>query len=489
MQKATSLATRALLAVLLTIGFYGLALAIVAALLFVVYAEFEYAHRINLRLTAFCLIGAGTILWSILPRPDRFTAPGPQLQAVQHPRLFETISDIARRVNQKMPAEIYLVPDVNAFVAERGGLMGIGSRRVMGIGLPLLQTFTVPQLRAVIAHEFGHFYGGDTKLGPWVYKTRGAIGRTIQGLGRSWLQAPFRWYGLLFLRITHAVSRRQEFVADQLAVQTVGSRHLVNGLRAIHSVAPAYDAFWRNEYAPMLEAGYRASLVEGFAQFIREPSIVQAMQKTVEQELESSQTDPYDTHPSLKERIMAAEALAPGPDGDDGMSALDLLTNVAELERDLFVRIFGEQKVKSLNMLDWHQVGAQVWLPHWEKTAGKYADSIKGVTPASLPTFLRSPEPLAKQLQASAQQPLALADVGRGVVGITAMALCVTLVRRGWQLDSLPGAPVSVSHAGHVFRPFDEIGELASGSSLAEETWQQRCAQAGIANLDLGNLS
>ena len=36
-----------------------------------------------------------------------------------------------------MTKEVYLVPDVNACVANRCGVMGIGSRRVMGIGIPL----------------------------------------------------------------------------------------------------------------------------------------------------------------------------------------------------------------------------------------------------------------------------------------------------------------------------------------------------------------
>ena len=76
----------------------------------------------------------------------------------------------------------------------------------MGLGLPLMQGLTVSQLRAVLAHEFGHFHGGDTKLGPWVYKTRGAIGRTLMGLSghSAFLQKPFEWYGLGFLRLAHA---------------------------------------------------------------------------------------------------------------------------------------------------------------------------------------------------------------------------------------------------------------------------------------------
>jgi Zn-dependent protease with chaperone function len=91
-----------------------------------------------------------------------------------------------------MPAEVYLVPDVNAWVMQRGGLMDFGSRRVMGLGLPLMRILTCSQLRAMLAHEFGHYHGGDTKIGPWIYKTRGAIVRTVNSLGSgSWLQKPF----------------------------------------------------------------------------------------------------------------------------------------------------------------------------------------------------------------------------------------------------------------------------------------------------------
>jgi heat shock protein HtpX len=62
--------------------------------------------------------------------------------------------------------------------------MGVGSRRVMGIGLPLLQLLSVSQFEAVLAHEFGHFHGGDTHIGPWIYRTRAGIGRTLSTLQR-----------------------------------------------------------------------------------------------------------------------------------------------------------------------------------------------------------------------------------------------------------------------------------------------------------------
>ena len=74
------------------------------------------------------------ILFAIVPRPDRFTAPGPQLTSSTAPQLFAMIDDVASATSQPRPTEVYLLNEVNAFVTQRGGTMGIGSRRVMGWG-------------------------------------------------------------------------------------------------------------------------------------------------------------------------------------------------------------------------------------------------------------------------------------------------------------------------------------------------------------------
>ena len=158
MKSSGSLAGRALLAVGLMIGFYGLAIGLAGVLLFLPYAELVYAHRLHLNIAIFSLVGAGTILWSIVPRWDRFEAPGPLLEPTRHPKLFAEIEGVARATGQAMPAEVFLVGDVNAWVAQRGGVMGLSSQRVMGLGLPLLQVLSVSELRAVLAHEFGHAY-------------------------------------------------------------------------------------------------------------------------------------------------------------------------------------------------------------------------------------------------------------------------------------------------------------------------------------------
>ena len=212
-----SLTTRALLAVGLLVGFYLLALGLAAVLLYIPYAEWEYANRLHTNVLIFCCGGALAILWAIIPRLDKFPAPGPRLDARDQPRLLQTIDAIAALTGQPAPAEVYLVSDVNAWVADRGGAMGFGARRVMGLGLPLLQTLSIAELRAVLAHEFGHFFAGDTRLGPWIYRTRSAIARTLENLHGSLLQQPFIAYAKLFLRVSQAVSRKQEYAADALA--------------------------------------------------------------------------------------------------------------------------------------------------------------------------------------------------------------------------------------------------------------------------------
>src|SRR5262245_38944853 len=92
---ARSLAARATLAVVLMIGFYLLALAVAAVLVFLPYAEMRWGHRIHFQLAFFCIAGAGIVLWSAIPKRDKFTAPGPLLERSAQPRLFELIDKVA----------------------------------------------------------------------------------------------------------------------------------------------------------------------------------------------------------------------------------------------------------------------------------------------------------------------------------------------------------------------------------------------------------
>jgi Zn-dependent protease with chaperone function len=461
---------RVALALLLTIGFYGLALGIVAGLLAIAWLLWVNGQHVN-RLTAFCVIGAGVILWSIIPRPERFRPPGPALEAASNPRLFNELNDVATRAGEPMPHEVYLVPEVNAGVRERGGFMGFRGRRVMLLGLPLLQVLTVSEMRAVLAHEFGHYHGGDTRLAPWIYKTREAIIRTVRELSgsSSLLHLPFVWYGQMFLRVTQAISRRQEFAADALAARTVGARPLGSGLRNIFGAALAYNGYWRDEVVPVLSAGFLPPLADGFEQFLHEPRVAEAVTKATQEELTTPRIDPYDSHPSLPDRIKALEGLPPGPESLSESSALSLLENASGAETPLAASLL-EPGAPALRPVSWPDVGIEVYVPSWEARVRREAQLLAGKTVADIPGLM---PPTNGQDDARRERFVTLGA-----------ALAVALVGSGWTLESLPGAPVVLHRGADSVEPFGVVEELLKGR-LTGQAWQERAAALGIANLRL----
>lgn len=481
-RRSDSLAWRALLAVALMIGFYVLALGISAALLYIPYAEWKYTHHINLKVIALCVGGAGAILLSIVPRADRFAPPGPQLAADEQPRLFGALRGVAEATGQAMPAEVYLIPDANAWVSQRGGVMGFHSRRVMGLGLPLLRALTVPQFSAVIAHEFGHFHAGDTRLGPWIYKTRGAIGRTLQGLAdNSFLQKPFEWYGSTFLRVTQAISRRQELAADALAAEIVGARPLGEGLRAVHGVALAYDAYWRTELLPVVQSGFLPPIADGFHAFLSAPAVAASLERATAAHAEESVADPYDSHPALRDRLAALADLPTAAPPTDAMPAIGLLDDVAGLERQLLGALGAN--VGALDTLSWADVEAKVWIPAWRRVTEANAEALRGVTAAGIADIAGDLSSFVAKLS-SAPQSTAPEHLEAAANQALGAALASALQASGWSIHAGLGEPASATRNGSRILPFNILPELSTGA-LSADVWRQVCAQEQIADLTL----
>src|SRR5687767_14168880 len=107
-----SLPVRAIVAVVLMIGFYALALGIAGALLWLVYYDVtEWGGHGQV-----ILFGGGIsamILWSIAPRPSRYVPSGPELTRQAQPELFAVLDEVAQATGEKMPAHVYLVTEVN----------------------------------------------------------------------------------------------------------------------------------------------------------------------------------------------------------------------------------------------------------------------------------------------------------------------------------------------------------------------------------------
>ena len=489
-----SLFGRALLALLLTVGFCTLALGIAFGLLYFIYLEIAVFEELNIRLTVFAFIGAVVILWSILPRIDRFIAPGPHLTREKFPALFREIEKISKLTRQEMPQDVYLVPDVNAFVTERGGIMGTGTRRVMGIGLPLFHMMTVGELNAILAHEFGHFYGGDTALGPWIYKTRSAIIRTVTSLGQTnqWLMIPFEAYAKMFLRVTNAISRQQEYTADRLAAETMGAKSTITGLQKVHKYGDAFAAFFRQEYLPVINAGYQPPMLEGFEMFLKAPKIEEAVSNYYDQQLTQGKSDPYDTHPSLKERIAALENLPPSAPADD-RDASTLLPNNENLE-GLIINYMITQSGESNSLKDitWNDVVETAFVPQWEKSTQLYSNVLSGITPPGLFDEAQNATKLfekiavaGKILPTNVKPSQVPQDVQVQIINnVIGSALAYALRQNDWKIKTSPGEELVFVKDEKEVRPFNFFPHLVLKQS-SKEQWQQFCDENKISDIRL----
>lgn len=490
MKSSSSLVGRALIALGLMVGFYLLAVAVAGALFFVPYAEWTYAGQLHIKLALACILAGLLVLWSILPRIDRFVPPGPLLKRERHPRLFAEIESIASATGQRMPSEVYLVGDVNAWVSQRGGALGIGGRRVMGIGLPLLGVLTRSQMRAVLAHEFGHFHGGDTSLGPLVYRTRSAIERAVVGLSdrdgsATLLQAPFRWYGQLFLRVTHAISRRQEYTADALAARTVGAGPLISGLQSISAAARAFPSYWRSECAPVLGSGFLPPLAEGFAEFLRADEVAGPL-KAAQEADHVRPASPYDTHPSLPERIAALASLPPGGVQGDDPRAITLLEDVPGEERAWVSTISSPDTAARLVSIPWSAVGNEVYVGHWRKVIQANKENLRGIRLGGLDNALADLEALSRRFVSPSGDPPA--DPCHFALQVCTAALGLALLERGARLDAPPGRPITLMLENESIDPHAIISGLAE-KKLGGEEWLAMCTHHGVNEIDLAQLA
>jgi Zn-dependent protease with chaperone function len=392
--------------------------------------------------------------------------------------LFAELNGVAHAVGEAMPAEVYITPEMNAGVLQRG------RRRVMVLGLPLMQILSVPQMRAVIAHEFGHYHGGDTRLGPWIYRTRETIERTLRLASRqsALLQLPFLWYGRMFLKVTQAVSRRQELVADELAARTVGARPMIEGLRALGPGSLAYSAYWQNEVVPLVEAGFQPPLAEGFARFMAAPGVMNEARAVAEKHLSAARSDPYDSHPPDAERIAALEKLPTGPELGDGPPAVSLVDGVEAIEPILLLGLL--KPGLQLRMIGWNEAGTVAILPGLQARVKRQAALFNGYTVGWLPELLKYAERLG-QAEAHVAGKQVAADEATAVgVGLAGSALATALFQNGWNAESLPGERVVLRRGDSVIDPFKEVNTLQRGEEDAD-TWQRRCWELGIRDLSL----
>jgi Zn-dependent protease with chaperone function len=255
--------------------------------------------------------------------------------------LFQTIYALAEEIGAPKPKKIFLSPDVNAAVFYHSSFwsMFLPVRKNLKIGLGLVNSLNVSELKAVIAHEFGHFSQRSMKVGSWVYQVNKIIYDMLhnnQGYARS-LQKLAGVHSLvaLFVQLTVKVvqgiqwllhqmfkvvnkaylglSRQMEFHADLVAASVCGSNNIIHALRrsefadaCFSSTLDTCNAAWKEKkvvtdfYAQHLTVAKHLAGVHGLALENGLPLISEDKESPAGNRV--NYKDQWASHPTLQER-------------------------------------------------------------------------------------------------------------------------------------------------------------------------------------------
>ncbi|PFG17890.1 Zn-dependent protease with chaperone function [Propionicimonas paludicola] len=243
---------------------------------------------------------------------------GPQLLREEYPTLWATIVELARLAKTEPPRRVVLIPEVNAAVHQ------VGSERELLLGLPLLAGLSVSELRSVLAHELGHFAGGDTALSARTYGAKIFLRAARDNAGSL-----FRWFFALYYRIfvwvSAASNRDLEARADRYSAQAAGPQAAASALIKLVQIDIAWNHVVEQRVSLFDQAGARAPLAEAVSTLMAAES--EGLQQAGTQILEQQRPRWDDTHPRTQDRVAAFAALPPATFATDDRPALTLLAD------------------------------------------------------------------------------------------------------------------------------------------------------------------
>ena len=291
-------------------------------------------------LVVFKLLGKG--IWALLALLGaiaralwvRLDAPkGIRLTRRQVPELFSLVQEVRRSLRAPRAHVVLLTGDFNAAVVQhpRLGILG-WPRNYLILGLPLLQALSVEQLRAVIAHEFGHLSGAHGRIGGWIYRARSSWSRLLDKMEEeehwaSFIFLPFfRWYAPYFNAYSFVLARQQEYEADQGAVAIAGAAPLAQALVRLNVVGQFLDErYWEH-----IREQARESPEPDARPFGRMDPRALAVHSTAEAQdwldtALAASTTLADTHPCLRARLEAIGQTAHLPEPVEQSAGQQLL--------------------------------------------------------------------------------------------------------------------------------------------------------------------
>jgi Zn-dependent protease with chaperone function len=254
-------------------------------------------------------------LWFRLPPPQ-----GRRVTAVEMPALFAEIEQVRRAVKAKPVHVVLVTPDFNAAVVQvpRLGLLGL-PKRYLVIGLPLLACLPPYQVRAVLAHEFGHLAQNHAHFSNWIYRIRETWYRILEGMPpyrkslSGLLTRFFDWYAPYFNAYSFVLARANEYQADRESARVTSREDAADALVAVYAKSEYIESrFWGEFYGRAEKQSEPPQ--QPFSEYVT------ALRSTPAQHTAAAlaavlkrDTGLHDTHPSLKDRLNALGATPNAP--------------------------------------------------------------------------------------------------------------------------------------------------------------------------------
>ncbi|MBL9171093.1 MAG: M48 family metalloprotease [Verrucomicrobiales bacterium] len=309
--------------VLLAYGYLGLVLLLCIALtlgtLYVI-VTFHNAAAIKLGIAGILIFGG--LAWAVIRGLwVRFEKPeGIPISREQAPRLFEMLDHLRNTLQCSSFHEVLAVNDYNAAVMQipRLGVFG-WHRNYLLLGLPLLQSLSPDEFKAVLAHEFAHSSKGHGRFGNWLYRVRRSWERIFDHMasrevsGAGVLRVFVRWFWPVFNAHAFVLSRVNEYEADACSVRLAGAQSAASALMRLPVDASLLtEKFWPSLYTKANDLNTPPSdMAQSIRQTIAAGPSPEDAAKWLRQAF-LAETNNSDTHPCLKDRLRAIGSLPEG---------------------------------------------------------------------------------------------------------------------------------------------------------------------------------
>lgn len=303
-----------------------------------------------------------------------------EVKRSEEPKLFAFIDEIVAETKTNFPKKVFLSTEVNASVFYDSSFwsMFLPIKKNLHIGMGLVNSVTHDELKAILAHEFGHFSQRTMKVGSFVYNVNqiiynmlydndsygnliqkwanvsgyfsifvAAAVKIIQGI--QWILQ--KMYGIVN-KSYMALSREMEFHADEVAANVTGYMPLKTSLLRMDLADKSYNSvlnFYENKYS---EGWISENIFKEHAfimNFYAKKQGIPIINKLPEVKQENTNSfntskliikNQWASHPEIEERIAALEKIGIVKSNPNIEPASTIFKNAEETEQKLTQKLF-----------------------------------------------------------------------------------------------------------------------------------------------------